>query len=365
MEEYTFSAEDIAEFRELAGRFSRQTIQPYLNSEFSDGDMSKIDGIISAGKQAGLWADRENSLGIWGTDHSHAALSLEMLSALASSCAGVAVLFHSNGLAQRIFYDGGGSSGLPLLCALQESERPPAARLFLSHNTTLKDEDPKGVLTRYFVPVPEKSGALITFTRRNGRIALVLFELNKSVLQEERVRERLGLRACPLSHFHIAANATGLTLSEEATDLLRKGWYMHWLGLSAIAVGIARGALKAAREYCRQRYQGGTVIRDHDAIQTLLVNAQTALYTAESMLQHNRTLSDISPAHLTQAAMTKLSVMELCASAVTDSLQTFGGYGYMEDFGMEKRLRDMNTLRTMSGSPLYLRRLIFELSEEL
>ncbi len=363
MEDYTFSPEEIEEFKALANRFARQTIRPFLNSEFSDGDLSQTEGIISAGRQAGLWADGENSLGIWGTDHTGASLSMEMLAALSSSCAGVALLFHSNGLARRIFADGGGLTGLPVLCALQDKEGPPSAGHF-SPAGSFKEEKAESPLSRLFVPVPIKSDALFTFIRRESRITMVLFEINHDGIKEERIEERLGLRACPLYHFHITRNVPQTVVNEEAREIMRKSWYMQWLGLSAMAVGTARGALQAAREYCGQRYQGGTIIRDHDAIRTLLVNAQSALFTAESLLHRSWPLSKITTGLLAQAAMTKLSVMELCASAVTDSLQTFGGYGYMEDFGMEKRLRDIHTLKTMSGGPLYLRRLIANLNEE-
>jgi alkylation response protein AidB-like acyl-CoA dehydrogenase len=56
--------------------------------------------------------------------------------------------------------------------------------------------------------------------------------------------------------------------------------------------------------------------------------------------------------------------MELCSRAVTDCLQTFGGYGYMEDFGMEKRLRDVTVLKSASGSPTYLKQIIFDIEKE-
>ena len=56
--------------------------------------------------------------------------------------------------------------------------------------------------------------------------------------------------------------------------------------------------------------------------------------------------------------------MELCSRAVTDCLQTFGGYGYMEDYGMEKRLRDVTVLKSASGSSTYLKQLIFDIEKE-
>ena len=67
---------------------------------------------------------------------------------------------------------------------------------------------------------------------------------------------------------------------------------------------------------------------------------------------------------LARAAAAKLAATELAARAVTDSMQVLGGYGYMEDFGMEKRLRDVMVLRTACGPPAYLKQMVFDLSGE-
>jgi alkylation response protein AidB-like acyl-CoA dehydrogenase len=60
------------------------------------------------------------------------------------------------------------------------------------------------------------------------------------------------------------------------------------------------------------------------------------------------------------SAITRLAALSLSASAVTDAMQVLGGYGYMEDYGMEKRLRDVTVLKSMAGTPQYLKRFIFE-----
>jgi len=53
----------------------------------------------------------------------------------------------------------------------------------------------------------------------------------------------------------------------------------------------------------------------------------------------------------------KLAVTTDCCRAVSDLLQVLGGYGYMEDYRLEKRLRDAMTLKTMSVRPDDLRML--------
>jgi len=61
---------------------------------------------------------------------------------------------------------------------------------------------------------------------------------------------------------------------------------------------------------------------------------------------------------LRSAAMLKVRVLEDCFQAVNDSLQVLGGYGYMEDYRLEKRLRDALTLRSAAGRADDLLRLV-------
>jgi alkylation response protein AidB-like acyl-CoA dehydrogenase len=58
----------------------------------------------------------------------------------------------------------------------------------------------------------------------------------------------------------------------------------------------------------------------------------------------------------------RLAVVEHAHRAVTDCLQTLGGYGYMEDYRLEKRLRDVSTLKSLHGPPDQLRLLLNDLA---
>jgi alkylation response protein AidB-like acyl-CoA dehydrogenase len=178
---------------------------------------------------------------------------------------------------------------------------------------------------------------------------------------------RTGLRACRLDHleFRGAAVPRAARLDDgNAAELVARALFLNWAGMSAIAVGIAKGAVAAARTYAADRYQGGTRIEEHAAVKMLIAGSESAVRSAESTVQSLRDCAIGSLRGLARAAAAKLTVMELCARAVTDCLQTFGGYGYMEDFGMEKRLRDVTVLKSACGPPTYLKQLIFDLTKE-
>jgi alkylation response protein AidB-like acyl-CoA dehydrogenase len=62
------------------------------------------------------------------------------------------------------------------------------------------------------------------------------------------------------------------------------------------------------------------------------------------------------------ALQARLAVVEHAQRAVTNCLQTLGGYGYMEDYGFEKRLRDVSTLKSLHGAPDQLKLYLNELA---
>ena len=132
----------------------------------------------------------------------------------------------------------------------------------------------------------------------------------------------------------------------------------HLLGLAAIAVGNARGAVDAAREYAEQRFQGGRQIESHAAVQGLLGDAASRVEAGTAFLLRTAEEEVDGAAALRRAAAVKLRLAVDCCQAVTDSLQVFGGYGYMEDYGLEKRLRDAVTLKSMALAPGALRRIV-------
>jgi len=178
---------------------------------------------------------------------------------------------------------------------------------------------------------------------------------------------RTGLRACVVEHVdfhHVDIPPDARIDNGDARELVVHAMNLNWAGMAAIAVGIARGASAASRKYAAERYQGGRQIEEHPAVKMLIAGAEALTAIAEASLL---TLQDgdlKSWKNLKRSAAVKLSVMDLCARAVTDCLQTFGGYGYMEDYGMEKRLRDVSVLKSAAGSTTYLKQLIFDIEKE-
>jgi len=111
--------------------------------------------------------------------------------------------------------------------------------------------------------------------------------------------------------------------------------------LCGLLAGMLREMHQRAMAYALVRYQGGKMIHEHDAVQNLvspMLVAEPALLALAAA-----TLEDTSrPGDGSASAF----AIEQLRSAGLDAVQTFGGYGYMEDYRVERYLRDANTLET-------------------
>ncbi|MBW1877914.1 MAG: hypothetical protein JRI25_06410 [Deltaproteobacteria bacterium] len=116
------------------------------------------------------------------------------------------------------------------------------------------------------------------------------------------------------------------------------------LGAVACAIGSARGSLDTARAYAEERHQGGVLIGRHHAVRALLDSMRDGIDHAEVLLSSLLSTPDV-PAHLERSCAER--AFALCERAVVDGVQVLGGYGYMQEYGQEKRMRDVKTLRLL------------------
>jgi alkylation response protein AidB-like acyl-CoA dehydrogenase len=378
------SAEDMAGYQDLARQFAKKSLLPVFEGEHSDGNLSLLPEKLATAFTIGIAASPDTSMagsqyGIWGsaTDDYGLTPSMALLSIIAETCGGIAMCLNAQGVASNLVLHA--KDMLPFtpvqagLC-LQEGPYPPSLGTILSPAsdapariaTTAVQEGSGYIINgaKSFVYSMDNPDAYAVFAVVKERWGCFLVPADDRRVTRTDAGLRTGLRACRVEHveFHgVPVPGPARIDDGNARDLACRALCLNWAGMSAIAVGIARGAAAAARKYASERYQGGALIEEHPAIKMLIAGAEAAAAASESTVH---TLDDdrsSSLAMLGKAAAAKLMVMELCARAVTDCLQAFGGYGYMEDFGMEKRLRDMAVLKSSCGPPSYLKQLIFDI----
>ena len=112
------------------------------------------------------------------------------------------------------------------------------------------------------------------------------------------------------------------------------------ISIAALSLGIANGAYKSALKYSQERVQFGKAISSFQAISFKLAEMATEIQASELLTEKACDAIMASEPVTKLSAMCKLHSSELCVKVANDSVQIFGGYGYIKDFPVEKFLRD-------------------------
>lgn len=137
------------------------------------------------------------------------------------------------------------------------------------------------------------------------------------------------------------------------------------IGVAAQATGGARAALKAARAYANERITFGKVIKDHQAIAFKLADMATKIEAARQLYLHAAVLHDVGETCIREASMAKLFASEIAENVASEAIQIHGGYGFLEDYSVEKIYRDVRVYQIYEGTSEVQKILIARLLEEL
>ncbi len=153
--------------------------------------------------------------------------------------------------------------------------------------------------------------------------------------------------ACEYNHGLRAARPGALEL--EKAEALQSGKlageYFDYilavlcLGTAAIATGIASKGAEVSRAYSHERYQGGSIIHEHQQLRLMLGGMRAVEETGLTLLRGACSEDGDRPS-LSTALAVKALVCERAREAASNAVQLHGGYGYMRDYGMERLLRD-------------------------
>jgi alkylation response protein AidB-like acyl-CoA dehydrogenase len=122
------------------------------------------------------------------------------------------------------------------------------------------------------------------------------------------------------------------------------------MGVAAQALGIARAAFVAARDYADQRKQFGQPIRNFQAIQFKLADMASRIASARALLFQAAAAKDAG-ARITQySSMAKLLASETATFVADEAVQIFGGYGYVKEYPVERHLRDAKVTEIYEGT---------------
>jgi hypothetical protein len=122
------------------------------------------------------------------------------------------------------------------------------------------------------------------------------------------------------------------------------------LGIAACATGVAQAALDAAVSYATQRLQFGRPIIEFQGLAFMLADMATSVTAARSLYLAAARRKDAGLPYGQQAAMAKLFASDTAMRVTTDAVQVLGGYGYTEDFSVERLMREAKALQIVEGT---------------
>ncbi|MHB1666851.1 acyl-CoA dehydrogenase family protein [Thiomonas sp.] len=122
------------------------------------------------------------------------------------------------------------------------------------------------------------------------------------------------------------------------------------IGIASQAVGMAHAAFEAALRYARERSAFGKPIVEHQAVQFRLADMAMQIEAARQLVWHAASLKDAGQPCLKEAAMAKLLASTMAERVCSDAMQIHGGYGYVEDFPVERIWRDVRVCQIYEGT---------------
>ena len=124
-------------------------------------------------------------------------------------------------------------------------------------------------------------------------------------------------------------------------------------GIAAQGLGLAQGATDYALEYARTRESFGKPIGRHQLVAAMLADMETKCEAARGLLHRCGRLIDdgVDGPELTKlSAMTKLFCTDVAMEVTTDAVQVLGGYGYMQEYPLERMMRDAKVTQIYEGT---------------
>ena len=190
---------------------------------------------------------------------------------------------------------------------------------------------------------------------RSRRLSCFVVEVPADGFEVTRLEHKMGIRGSPTAELafsnvrvpeanRIGAEGDGFALAMRTFDRSRPG-------IAAQAVGIAQGALETATAYARDRRQFGQRVGDLQMITAMLADMDAATEAARQLLYAACAAIDAgAPDASRWAAMCKLVAGDTAMRVTTDAVQVLGGYGYIDEFPVERMMRDAKITQLYEGT---------------
>ncbi|HEX8536970.1 MAG TPA: acyl-CoA dehydrogenase family protein [Cystobacter sp.] len=212
--------------------------------------------------------------------------------------------------------------------------------------------------SKQWITSGEYAGVMVVWAQTGGQggkgISAFIVEGGTPGLHVGKHEDKMGLRA---------SNTVSLTFEDcaiPAANLLGKegdGFKLAMIaldggriGIASQACGVARAALEASVRYAKDRKAFGQAIGEFQGVRFMMANMATELQAAELLTLRAATLKEEGKPFTREASMAKLFASEMSNRAVDKAVQIHGGYGYIDEFPVERYFRDARVQTIYEGT---------------
>jgi butyryl-CoA dehydrogenase len=238
---------------------------------------------------------------------------------------------------------------------------PTAGSDAASLRATARDAGDHWILngTKIFVTNGVEADVLIVYARSDevsgsGGISAFIAERGDPGLAVGKIEHKLGIRAsstceivledCRLPKDRLLGErGKGFHIALAALDGGR-------IGIASQALGIARAALEDAVAYAKERRQFGRPIAEFQATQWKIADMATRIQAGRLLTYRAAWIRDQGRRHTKEASVAKLFASETAMWAATQAVQIYGGYGYIQDYPVERHFRDAKITEIYEGT---------------
>ncbi len=360
-------SDEQAMVRETARDFAAERLKPFA-AEWDRGSVFPREAIAEMGRLGLMGMLVPEAWGGAASDHVSYALALEEIAAGDGSCSTIMSVHNSVGCMPVLKF-GSAEQKERFLKPLARGDQlaafaltePGAGSDASAIKTRARRVGNHYVLdgSKQFITSGENADLVIVFAITDpeaGKKGMSAFIVPTTTpgYRVARVEHKLGLHASDTAHlvFDEMALTPDLMLGREGEGykIALANLEGGRIGIAAQAVGMARAAYEAALDYAKQRQSFGKAIIEHQAIAFRLADMATQIEVARQMVLHAAALRDAGQPCLKEAAMAKLFASEMAERVCSDAIQIHGGYGYLNDFPVERIYRDVRICQIYEGT---------------
>jgi len=363
----SFLTEEQRMIRDAARQFSVEVLAPNAGQWDKDGALP--DAVVRQLGELGLLGMIvPGDFGGTYSDYTAYALAMEEIAAGCASCATLMSVHNSVGCGPILAY-GGDAQKAEWLPKLASGEvigafcltEPHAGSEANNLRVRAVERDGQWIISgsKQFVTNGRRAGVAIVFAVTDpelGKRGISAFIVPTSTpgFNVGPPEHKLGIRAsdtCPITFDDCAIPAANL-LGErgEGLKIALSNLEGGRIGIAAQALGIARAAFDAARAYARERVQFGKPIIEHQSVANMLADMQTQINAARLLVLHAARMRTEGVPCLSEASQAKLFASEMAERVCSDAIQIHGGYGYPQDYPVERHYRDARITQIYEGT---------------